>query len=145
MTTLQKVSLVLLRVSLGWLFFYAGITKVLNPAWTSAGYLNNAKTFSDLYAWFAQEGIIGYVDFLNQWGLTFVGLGLLLGVCTRYASMGGIALMVLYYFPVLTFPKVGNGYIIDDHIIYIVAFLILIAFDAGRYYGLGKHLRWIKR
>ncbi|MEX0931174.1 MAG: DoxX family protein [Candidatus Paceibacterota bacterium] len=143
MTKSQKIILFLTRISLGWLFFYAGITKVFNPEWTSAGYLNNAKTFPELFAWFAQEGNIWWVDLANQWGLTLVGVALILGIFVRYASLGGILLMILYYIPALTFPKVGNGFIVDDHIIYIGVFLILIAFDAGKYYGLGKHVRFL--
>lgn len=46
---LEPISLLLLRATLGWLFFYAGLTKVLNPAWSAAGYLNGAKTLPDFY------------------------------------------------------------------------------------------------
>lgn len=49
MTQFQKISLFLLRISIGWLMFYAGITKVLNPEWSAAGYLKGAKTFVVFY------------------------------------------------------------------------------------------------
>ena len=45
MATSQKFFLFLLRVSAGWMFFYAGITKVLNPQWSAEGYLKGAKSF----------------------------------------------------------------------------------------------------
>ncbi len=125
------------RVGLGIIFFYAGITKVLNPSWSAAGYLNNAKTFPELYQWFASAGNIGWINFLNEWGLTFVGLALITGLLVRWASLGGILLMILYYLPVLEFPYAGaNSYIVDQHIIYITAFLVLFASNAGTFWGL---------
>ena len=44
-----KLLLFLLRVSLGWLFLYAGLTKLLDPTWTSEGYLTGAKAFTGFY------------------------------------------------------------------------------------------------
>ena len=45
MATSQKFFLFLLRVSAGWMFFYAGITKVLNPQWSAEGYLKGSESF----------------------------------------------------------------------------------------------------
>ena len=42
MTTSQKFFLFLLRVTAGWMFFYAGITKVLDPKWSAEGYLKGS-------------------------------------------------------------------------------------------------------
>lgn len=137
MSQYQKLFLLLLRLSMGWLFFYAGITKVLNPNWSAAGYLNGAKTFSDFYQWLAGPSMLPYTNFLNEWGLTLVGVALILGLFVRLSSVFGAAMMVLYYFPILTFPKVGaNGYLVDEHIIYALAFLFLAAIRAGQYFGL---------
>src|SRR3989338_8245125 len=97
--------LFVLRITIGWYFFYAGITKVLNPDWSAAGYLNNAKTFPEFYQWLASASNIGWVNFLNEWGLTLVGIAFIFGVFTRWASLGGVLLMIMYYFPVLQFPN----------------------------------------
>lgn len=130
------------RVALGMLFFYAGITKVLNPSWSAAGYLNSAKTFPGLYQWFASAGNIGWVNFLNEWGLTLVGLALVFGLLVRWASLGGILIMALYYLPILKFPYVGeHSLLVDDHIIYITVFLILFASNAGNFWGLDSKLK----
>ena len=80
MTQFQKISLFLLRVSLGWMFFYAGITKVINPAWSAEGYLNGAKTFAGFYHWLASPGILPVTNFVNEWGLTLLGVSLVLGI-----------------------------------------------------------------
>ena len=136
-----KIAYTLLRLSMGWLFFYAGFSKIINPEWTAAGYLQNANTFPELFAAMAQPGIIEIVNILNEWGLLLVGVGLLLGLFTRIAAFGGVILMVLYYLPVLNFPHVAHGYLVDDHIIYMAALFVLIAVNAGHYFGLDRYLK----
>ena len=137
MTYYQKLFLVLLRLSMGWLFFYAGITKVLNPTWSAAGYLKGAKTFTGFYHWLASPEILPFTNFFNEWGLTLIGAALILGVFVRLSSFLGAGMMLLYYFPILTFPKVGaNAYLVDDHIIYAFVLLFLGVIRAGQYFGL---------
>lgn len=137
MTQFQKISLFLLRLSLGWLFFYAGITKVLNPAWSAAGYLKGAKTFPEFYHWLITPDILPITNFLNEWGLTLIGVAIILGICVRMAGILGALLMILYYFPILVFPKIGTtAYLIDEHIIFAIGFLLLVAFKAGKIWGL---------
>lgn len=128
--------LAILRVALGWLFFYAGITKVMNQAWSAKGYLLSSKTFPEFYAWLASDGVLPVVDFINKWGLTLLGVALILGICVRLASLLGALMMVMYWFPVLTFPKVAHGYIVDEHIIYALVLIYFAAVRAGRTYGL---------
>lgn len=138
MSKVQKLSLLFLRLSLGWLFFYAGITKVLDPSWTAAGYLKAAQTATGLYNWFASPQNITWVNFLNEWGLTLIGGALILGIFVRLAALSGILLMILYYIPILNFPYVGKGttsFLVDQHIIFILALLLLWVFNAGKYYS----------
>lgn len=137
MTKYQKITLVLLRLSMGWLMFYAGITKILNPQWTAAGYLNNAKTYGGLFQWFATPANIGWVNFVNEWGLTLLGASLILGIAVRLSSILGVALMALYYLPILSFPIVGaHSYIVDEHVIYALVLVLFATLRAGQYYGL---------
>lgn len=128
--------LLIVRLAIGWLMFYAGITKILDPTWTAQGYLMGAKTFSGFYAWLALPQNIGWVNFLNEWGLTLLGISLILGIGVRLFSVFGAIIMLLYYFPVLEFPRVAHGFIVDEHIIYASLLLFLAASRAGRYYGL---------
>jgi thiosulfate dehydrogenase (quinone) large subunit len=142
-----KLSLFLLRIGLGWLFLYAGVVKVLDSEWSAAGYLNNAKTFSGFYQGLASSEILPIINFVNEWGLTLLGISLLLGVFVRVSSLAGILLMVLYYFPavemkafdlfpVLVLPQTSNSVLVDSHIVYALALLVLAAFRAGRTWGL---------
>lgn len=137
MTTYQKYALVLLRVALGVLLLYAGLTKLLNPAWSAAGYLGSAETFAGFYAWLASPGMLPLVNFLNMWGLTLIGIALILGIFVRLASALGALMMFLYYLPILQFPHVGeHSYLVDEHIVYALALLLLGALRAGRVAGL---------
>jgi len=131
----------LLRIALGWLFLYAGLTKIMNPEWTAAGFLNNAENFQGVFSWFGSASNIGWVDFLNQWGQFLIGLGLITGTLTRLSSFFGIILMALYYLPDLNFPYIGeHGYIVDEHLIYALSLLVLVQLNAGQYFGFDKLL-----
>ena len=143
---MSKISLFLLRVSMGWLMFYAGITKILNPNWSSAGYLKTAATFSGLYQWFLRPEILPVIDFINGWGLTLLGVSLMLGLFVRLSAPLGALLMMLYYFPVLKFPYIApHSFLVDEHIIYASALIFLSAVKSGEIWGLDKFLnKWKK-
>lgn len=137
MTQFQKISLFLLRLSMGWFMFYAGITKVIDPTWSAAGYLRGAKTFVEFYQWLVSPGILPIVNFVNEWGLTLLGVSLILGIGVRLSSILGAVLMLLYYFPVLDFPYPNpHSYLVDEHIIYALTLLLLASLRAGRVWGL---------
>lgn len=137
MTSFQKLSLFLLRISLGWLFFYAGITKIINPAFSAEQYIQGAKTFSGFYHFLLAPNILPIVNVINEWGLVLLGVSLILGIVVRLSSSLGIVLMILYYLPGLDFPYPNtHSYIVDEHIIYISALLVFISFRAGRAWGL---------
>jgi len=91
--------LVLLRLAIGWHFLYEGIIKITNPNWSAIGYLLDAKGFmSGVCEWMATNtGALQVVNVLNAWGLTAIGLGLILGLFTRYATLGGVVLLAFYY------------------------------------------------
>ena len=137
MTQTQKISLFLLRIGMGWLMFYAGITKVLNPAWSAQGYLKGAKTFPGFYQWLLQPDVLPIINFINEWGLTLLGVSLILGIGVRLSSIFGAVLMLLYYFPILDFPYPNpHSYVVDEHIVYALVLLLLAGLRAGRIWGL---------
>ena len=140
---LPKLSLLLLRLTIGWMFFYAGITKVLNDSWTASGYLAGAKNFTGFYQWLASPAILPITNFLNEWGLTLLGVALILGVFVRISSLLGAGMMLLYYLVILEFPYPNaHAYIVDEHIIYIAILLFFAATQAGRFYGFDRWRRW---
>jgi thiosulfate dehydrogenase (quinone) large subunit len=137
-----KIVILLLRVALGVLFVYSGISKLMDPDWSAAGFLQSAQTLPRLYDFFASDTNIQWVNFLNQWGQIAIGAALVLGLFVRWAAYAGVLMMVLYYLPGLHFPYVGqHGYLVDEHIIYIFVLLLLAQLRAGQYIGLDRLLR----
>lgn len=131
----------LLRISLGALFFYDGLSKILMENWSAAPLLEKAVLFPEFFAWFADPTRIELVNILNKWGLLLIGLGLILGFGVRIASAMGFILMILYYFMTLSLPLInGTGFIIDRHIIYGLVFLLLFISRAGYFWGLDGKL-----
>jgi thiosulfate dehydrogenase (quinone) large subunit len=132
-----SISILLLRVSMGFLMLYAGLSKVVNPEWSSAFYLKNAKTFSSFYTYLLNSGFLNEINFATKWGMLLIGISLIIGIGVRIASFFGIILMMLLYFPILRFPYAGeHAFIVDEHIIYSFVFLFFIFVKAGEYYGL---------
>jgi thiosulfate dehydrogenase [quinone] large subunit len=141
--------LVLLRVLIGWHFLYEGMVKVVNPDWSSIGYLLDSKW---IFAGFfhslaANPGIVAVVDFLNIWGLILVGLGLILGCLTRVATLGGILMLAFYYLshpPFLNLeyvlPGEGSYLIINKTLIELVALWLLFLFPTGMQAGLDRFI-----
>ncbi len=97
--------LTILRILVGWHFLYEGISKIIAGNWSSSAYLAGSKwIFAPVFHWMAgNAGVIQVVDLLNIWGMTLVGVGLILGLFSRWASAGG-ALMLLFYF--IAYPPV---------------------------------------
>ncbi|MBE7524813.1 DoxX family membrane protein [candidate division WWE3 bacterium] len=141
-----NILLAFLRLSLGWIFFWAGISKVADPAWSAAGFLKNAQTFHSFFSWWASPSVLPVTNFLNEWGLLLIGLSLITGLFVRLSSFFGILLMALYYCARLKFPYPdANSFIVDSHIVYALLLGYFIAMRAGRVYGLDGKIQKLKR
>jgi uncharacterized membrane protein YphA (DoxX/SURF4 family) len=148
-----KIFIAILRILIGWHFLYEGLVKLFNPEWTARPFLENSRwIFGDLFRWII-SGDTGMhiVDFANEWGLTLIGLGLILGFFTRIAAWGGVALLTLYYVAYPPFggfsygaPSEGAYMLVNKNLIEIFALIILAMTGAGHYFGLDK-LRWNKK
>jgi thiosulfate dehydrogenase [quinone] large subunit len=150
-------SLFLLRVTMGWVLFQGGVTKLVtyldgNPEnnWTAAGFLLNAipegNPLMGLWATFANLPLI---DVLNMWGLTLTGLGLILGAFVRWNAFWGAVMMLFYWLAaleggLLAGLPLAHGWVVDDHLIYAVLLFGLGAFGAGRILGLDAYLENIE-
>jgi thiosulfate dehydrogenase [quinone] large subunit len=148
-SALQVTALVMLRMMIGWHLLYEGITKVINPYWSSAGYLMESKwIFSE---WFksivANPTALRIIDFVNEWGLIAIGLGLIAGFLTEIATIAGIVLLVLYYlanppFVGLSYsmPTEGSYLIVNKTLIEAAALFVLALFPTGKKIGLDVFL-----
>lgn len=153
-TGLQLSSLVVLRVLIGWHFLYEGFSKLLNPDWSSVGFLLDSKgAFAGLFMSLASSpALLRIVDFLNVWGLIAVGLGLILGILSRYAILGGMALMVLYYLshpPLVglkfSAPSEGSYLWVNKNLIEIFALWVLYMFPSSKIIGLDRFIWKIRK
>ncbi len=147
LSTGQSTWLVLLRVAIGWHFLYEGLVKVFNPAWTPYGYLMDSQGwFAPMFKTMAgNPTVLNIVDYLNEWGLVLIGLGLILGFMTRYATWAGIMLLAFYYLSHPPFhglnyalPSEGSYFIVDKVIIELLALGVLSLFPTGHIIGLDR-------
>lgn len=140
----QFNALVVLRLLIGWHFLYEGLIKLFNPSWTAQGYLmGSAGPFRGFFRALADESVIGFIDFMNIAALTIVGLGLVLGLWSRWASYVGIALLAMYYLAYPPFPGLeimgpaeGSYLFVNKNLIEIFALAVLIRFPTEQYFGL---------
>ena len=145
----QLISLVTLRVLIGWHFLYEGLVKLINPDWSSIGYLLDSKWIFHgfFHSLTGNPTTLAVVDFLNIWGLILIGLGLLLGSFTRIASLGGILLLVFYYLSHPSFlnleyalPSEGNYLIVNKTLIELIAIWVIYLFPTGRIMGIDRFI-----
>lgn len=95
----QLSALVALRVLTGWYFLYEGVTKLLSPTWSAYGYLMDSKGWlTPVFTWMADTPLVlNTVNYLNIYGLTLIGLSLMLGIFSRTGSIGAIVMLALFY------------------------------------------------
>jgi thiosulfate dehydrogenase [quinone] large subunit len=136
MTKYEKISLFLLRITMGWLFFWAGLSHLLDANFSAAGYLSGAKFLTGFYHFLASPAILPITNFLNVWGLTLIGISLILGIAVRFSGKLGALMMILYWLPLGILHPDSHSLVVDDHIIYACAMLVLSSMRAGRVYGL---------
>ena len=143
----EVLALVLLRMAIGWHFFYEGMVKVLNPLWTSKAYLMDSGGFlKEFFIWLAQNSTLqSAADVLNAWGLTLIGFSLIIGFFSRYAALAGMALLGLYYlshpaFPgiVYLFPSDGSYFIINKTLVELFALYVIFTFPTDHLIGLER-------
>ena len=86
-------------------------------------------------------------NYLFMAGLLGIGVAFILGIFMRIAAISGALLLGLMYLAEAPFantidPESGagafNNPLVDDHIIYGVVMIMLMLFEAGRTWGLGK-------
>ena len=142
---LQLIFLLLLRFLVGWHLLFEGVSKVLNPQWSSLGFLQESKWILSGFAqWIiSNPHILNMIDFLNTWGLIAIGLGLILGLCFRTAAIAGSILLLIYYLnspPLVGFeyslPADGNNLIVNKTLIETVTLCVLALFSTSKILGL---------
>jgi thiosulfate dehydrogenase (quinone) large subunit len=150
----------LLRMAMGWIFFWAFLDKLLalgfatgrDPetgivdrfgpaAWIEGaspteGFLSfglhTKEPFLDFYSDLAGQG---WVDWVYMVSMAAIGVALLLGILTTVAALAGAIWMVLFYTAAGIWPE--NNPFLDDHLIELIILLGIAYVGAGRYLGFG--------
>jgi len=128
----------ILRAVVGYWFFHAGITKVID-GFSAQGYLQYSADYTIM------EPIVGpftsgigleFANFMIPVGETLIGLGLMVGLLVRLASFFGVFLMIF-------FVTINNGWshsIVTSDMMGLLLFVTMIVLGAGRVWGLDAYV-----
>ncbi|OGY84303.1 MAG: hypothetical protein A3F54_03880 [Candidatus Kerfeldbacteria bacterium RIFCSPHIGHO2_12_FULL_48_17] len=144
---MQSAAWGLMRISIGWMLLWGFLDKMFGLGFTTAaekswldgvspttGFLKGAATgpFADIFHKLAGQA---WVDWLFMLGLLLIGLSLIFGVGMKIATGAGCLLFALMFLAVMP-PK--HNPLIDEHIVYILAMIVMQQNKAGRQWGLGS-------
>ena len=146
----QQAAIAVLRMATGVVFLTAGLEKLLaKEAFDAAGFLKFG-TAGAPYLGTAAEGAIynpthdfwvnlagnatlmPFINSLVVYGEIAIGVALMLGLFTRFASVAGTLMMALFFVAAWSF---GHG-IVNEQLMYGIVTAVLGIVAAGRYYGL---------
>jgi thiosulfate dehydrogenase (quinone) large subunit len=151
---LQMTTVVVLRVMIGWHFLYEGLSKLTTPGWSASGYLSQSRgPFAGLFRGMAADpNVLANVNLLNKWGLTAIGLGLILGCFTRLASASGLLVILMFYLcnpPFVGYyysiPTEGSYLIVNKNLVEVAALAVILVTGSGRAAGLDRIIHGLLR
>jgi thiosulfate dehydrogenase [quinone] large subunit len=141
------IAIAVLRVLVGWHFLYEGVAKLTSATWSASGYLKQARgPFAELFKWLAgQPNLLQNADLITMWGLTIVGVLLILGLFTRLASLGAMAFLLMFYFATPPFvgyfyslPSEGSYLLVNKNLVELGALVVILVSGSGRFAGLDR-------
>jgi len=141
------IAITVLRVVVGWHFLYEGIAKLTSSSWSAAGYMRASRgPFAALFRWIANNPqLLDNANLITMYGLTVIGALLILGLFTRLAAIGGIALILLIYLcnpPFVgyfyTIPTEGAYLIVNKNLVELCALAVILLTRSGLFAGLDR-------
>src|SRR4051812_32851280 len=90
-----------LRLAIGLDFFYLGFTSIFN---TPLAQRLSSRSLSILYQWLASTANTGSFATFLEWAFLFIGICLVLGFATRFASIAGVVLVLMGFIPNINSP-----------------------------------------
>lgn len=139
------IAITVLRVVIGWHFLYEGVSKLTSSAWSAAGYMKASRgPFAEFFRWIAsQPQLLDNANLITMYGLTIVGVLLMLGLFTRLAAAAGIAFILLFYLcnpPFIGYfyaiPAEGTYLIVNKNLVELCALVVILLTGTGRFAGL---------
>lgn len=140
--TISRWPLTLLRVYTGVFFLIYGWGKLRNPEFESgmAGFVTSRLESSfGFFRPFLETVVLpnkGLFAFTVSWGEFLIGIALIVGLATRWASIAGAVMVAAFWF------TKGQGFFdAQNHdSVWFMIFIVLAALHAGRSYGLDERL-----
>lgn len=117
----------------------------MNPAWTARPFLEGSRwIFGDLFRWLISGNTgMWIIDTVNAYGLTIIGIALILGLFTRIALWSGISLLLMYYLAYPPFggfsygaPSEGSYLIVNKNLIELFVMIFLAITRSGQFFGI---------
>jgi thiosulfate dehydrogenase [quinone] large subunit len=132
----------LLRVYTGVFFLYYGFGKITNPDFAEglAGFVNGRLEGSMAFIRPFLESVVlpnkGLFAFLVAWGELAIGLALIMGLATRWASVAGAIMVAAFW------ATKGQGFLdAQNHdAIWFMIFVVLATVHAGRVHSVDERL-----
>ena len=139
------IAITVLRVVVGWHFLYEGVAKLTAASWSAAGYMKASRgPFAAFFHWIAsQPQLLDKANLITSYGLTIIGVLLILGLFTRLAAIPLFINMVVAILTVKMKKVTGlDDFVELDEPVYALAFLWL--FIAGPGWASLDHLLWTR-
>lgn len=157
-TSIAARMLAVLRIATGLVFLWAFLDKTFGlhyatptaRAWINGGsptkgFLSSVEV-GPLTSFFHSIAGDTWTNWLFMLGLAGVGIALISGVALRITAVAGVAMMAMMWlaeFPLAQYTSTGKptgspNPLIDYHIVYAIALIVLAATYAGNTWGLGK-------
>lgn len=149
LTRSALIAITVLRVIVGWHFLYEGIAKLSSSSWSAAGYMRASRgPFAAFFKWIASNPqMLDNANLITMYGLTIVGVLLMLGLFTRLAAIGGIGFVLLFYLcnpPFVgyfyTIPTEGSYLIVNKNLVELCALVVILLTPSGVFAGLDRIL-----
>jgi thiosulfate dehydrogenase [quinone] large subunit len=153
----HQIGVAIVRVVVGVIFLWAGAEKLLGPEpFDASGFLQFAtggtlgwpfvatpvegaiyNPTHDLWVGLAgNQGAMGLVNILVPWGQVGIGIGLILGLLTRFSAAMGTLMMLFFFLAAWEFE---HG-IVNQHLTYAVVTFFIGYIGAGNYFGFDRSL-----
>ena len=166
------------RVVIGIIFLWAGLEKIIGEGlgtWSAAGFLEfgTAGTLGwpfvsgeiaegtvfnpthDLWVALAgNEAAMTFIGYLVPLGQVAIGICLILGLFTRFASLAGMAFVLMFYLAAppwigyfYAIPSEGSYLIVNKNLVELCALVVILVTGSGRFAGLDRilHLLFARR
>ncbi len=135
-------SLAVVRILLGWIFLWAFLDKAFGLGYNTPsgqGWIDGGSPTAGFFAGGTAgmfSGVAGqpWADWLFMIAQAGLGLGLILGVLMRLASIGGAVLMLALWYSML--PLETNPFV-DPHLVFAAVMVAFVFTGAGDRWGLG--------